>query len=85
MIFSYKELEDSFKSIFHTHFSFDNHHLEQTNIIKKLSLKLLTTEWLFIIATLIISVSLISIIRPFPIGWDDLGAYMNYPRLLANA
>lgn len=26
---------------------------------------------------------LISILRPFPIGWDDLGVYMNYPRLIA--
>lgn len=25
----------------------------------------------------------ISILRPFPIGWDDLGVYMNYPRLIA--
>lgn len=26
---------------------------------------------------------LISILRPVPIGWDDLGVYMNYPRLIA--
>jgi hypothetical protein len=23
--------------------------------------------------------------RPFPIGWDDLGVYMNYPKLLSQA
>ena len=26
---------------------------------------------------------MISIIRPMPIGWDDLGVYMNYPKMLA--
>lgn len=29
------------------------------------------------------SVAMISIIRPMPIGWDDLGVYMNYPKILA--
>ena len=26
----------------------------------------------------------LSVIRPFPIGWDDLGLYLNKPRLLAS-
>ena len=83
--YSYKELMSSFNSLTTNIFTFDNHNLTSNNIIKSLSLRLLTTEWLFIIATLILSVSLISIMRPFPIGWDDLWAYMNYPRLFANA
>jgi len=68
-----------------TSFSFDNHNLASNNIIERLSLRLLTTQGLFLIATLIISISLINIVRPFPIGWDDLGAYMNIPRLIADA
>jgi hypothetical protein len=35
-------------------------------------LHLLSAEFLFLIATFLLSVNLISIVRPFPIGWDDL-------------
>jgi hypothetical protein len=48
-------------------------------------IKLFTTEFLFFISTLLLSVNLISIVRPFPIGWDDLGVYMNIPHLLSEA
>ena len=48
-------------------------------------MKLLSTEFLFILSTLLISVNLISAFRPFPIGWDDLWAYMNYAQLLAES
>lgn len=48
-------------------------------------IKLLSTEFLFILSTLLISVNLISAFRPFPIGWDDLWAYMNYAQLLAES
>ncbi len=37
------------------------------------------------ITTLLLGVNFISIYRPFPIGWDDLWVYMNYPKLLAQA
>lgn len=47
--------------------------------------KLLSTEFLFILSTLLLSINLISAFRPFPIGWDDLGAYMNYAQLLAES
>jgi len=53
--------------------------------IIELLLNLLTAEFLFIVATFLLSVNLINIIRPFPIWWDDLWAYMNFPRLMANA
>jgi hypothetical protein len=33
--------------------------------------------------TFLINVSLINAIRPMPIGWDDLGAYMNFPKIMA--
>ncbi len=39
---------------------------------------------LFVLALMIFfSSNIISILRPMPIGWDDLGVYMNYPRLIA--
>jgi hypothetical protein len=44
---------------------------------------LLTTEFSFLALTLMMGVAMISIIRPMPIGWDDLGVYMNYPKILA--
>lgn len=31
-----------------------------------------------------IAVNFISVVRPFPIGWDDLGSYVNRPRLLVS-
>ena len=46
-------------------------------------LKLITAEIFFLIWTLVLSVSMINIVRPFPIWWDDLWAYMNFPRITA--
>lgn len=37
------------------------------------------------IITFLLSVNFISVYRPFPIGWDDLGVYMNFPKLLSSA
>ncbi|MFK7780632.1 MAG: hypothetical protein QM490_05890, partial [Candidatus Gracilibacteria bacterium] len=76
-IFSYKELLSVFNSIFSYKFKID--------IDEGSYLKLISTEFLFIVSTLVLSVSLISIVRPFPIGWDDLGVYMNHPHLMAEA
>lgn len=56
---------------------------------KKFTLKkdinLYTSEFLFVVITALISTNLILVFRPFPIWWDDLWAYMNYPHLLASA
>lgn len=81
--FSYKEFLSFFNFLFTYRIEFKNHNFETTNFIENISPKLLTSEFLFIIATFLLSVNLISIVRPFPIGWDDLWAYMNYPRILA--
>lgn len=54
-------------------------------VIVKNNLYLYTSEFLFVIITALISVNLVLIFRPFPIWWDDLGAYMNIPNLIANA
>lgn len=38
-------------------------------------------NWLWgLILLIIVSFNVIDLIRPFPIGWDDLGVYMNFPR-----
>ncbi len=50
----------------------------------------LSSEWknIFpILAWLLITylaLNFLNVIRPFPIGWDDLGSYLNRPRLLAS-
>lgn len=31
-----------------------------------------------------IALNFLSVVRPFPIGWDDLGSYLNRPRLLVS-
>ena len=46
---------------------------------------ILSSEFFYYIITLLIGVSFISIFRPFPIGWDDLGAYMNFAQIFAEA
>ena len=35
------------------------------------------------VLSFLIGVSLINAIRPMPIGWDDLGVYMNFPKMMA--
>lgn len=75
--YSYKELISIFKWIIDYKFEVD---IEEWNY-----LKLISTEFLFIVSTLVLCVSLISVFRPFPIGWDDLWVYMNYPHLMAEA
>lgn len=45
--------------------------------------RLLSAEFSFFILSLMMSVAMISIIRPMPIWWDDLGVYMNFPKIMA--
>lgn len=58
---------------------------EQSGIFSKINPYLLSSEFLFIVITFLISVNFINIVRPMPIGWDDLWVYMNYPNLMAGA
>lgn len=62
-----------------------NHDFSSKKISERIHPFLLSTEFLFIIVTGLIAVNFISVFRPFPIGWDDLGVYMNYPKLLSQA
>jgi len=49
------------------------------------SLRLILDELQFIVITFLLSVNLVSVFRPFPIWWDDLWVYMNWPKLLSGA
>lgn len=77
IIFSYKEILELFES-------FRNYRIDY-NLKEGSYLKLASAEMFFTIACLVFSVNLISLIRPEPIWWDDLGAYMNFPHLMAEA
>lgn len=39
---------------------------------------------LFWVLLTVLALNFLSVIRPFPIGWDDLGRYLNQPRLLVS-
>lgn len=62
--------------------------MKHFEIIQKnspLSLKIISAEAVFLLLTFVIATSLINVLRPMPIGWDDIGVYMNYPRLIAES
>lgn len=63
-------------------FTADNHDADG-GLVKLVAFRLVTTEVLFMILTFLVSVSFINAVRPMPIGWDDLGVYMNYPKIMA--
>lgn len=46
-------------------------------------LRELTSEWFFIVLCTVLASNLVNIVRSMPIGWDDLGSYMNWPKLIA--
>ncbi len=82
-IFSYKEIIKSLSSLWNYKIEFANHRSSGT-FFEQVNLPLISTEILFLILTFLISVNFINIVRPMPIGWDDLGVYMNYPQIMAN-
>lgn len=64
-----------------TKITFNSHHTP--GVLWKIQTQLLSAELFYFVITLVISIALISIMRPFPVGWDDLGVYMNFPKLMA--
>jgi hypothetical protein len=42
------------------------------------------TTLLFWLLISYLALNFLNVVRPFPIGWDDLGSYLNRPRLLAS-
>ena len=83
-ILSYKELIKNISGIFSYKIECKNHQVYSDSVLEQINPKLLSSEFFFIVISLVLSVNLINIFRPFPIGWDDLWAYMNYPHLMAN-
>lgn len=82
-IISHKEIIESITSLWTYKIEFPNHKPNGT-FFEQINLPLISTEILFMILTFLISVNFINIVRPMPIGWDDLGVYMNFPQIMAN-
>ena len=80
---SYRGFIESWNDIQNRKIMFEGHNLAKSGFIENFAPKLIITEIAFVFITFVFSVSLISILRPMPIGWDDLGAYMNFPKLMA--
>lgn len=76
-IFSYKEFGNIYNNFIKTTYTFD--------IKEGYYMKLFSAELFIIFAFIVLSTGLMSIVRPFPIWWDDLGSYMNTPHLMAEA
>jgi hypothetical protein len=81
---SYRELLDILSLSIKPIFQLPSHKGNGT-FFEQINLHLLSTEFLFIVLTFLIGVNFINIVRPMPIGWDDLGVYMNYPNMIAAA
>lgn len=66
------------------HVVIENHNLGG-NWMQVVNLRLLSIEFGFFFLTFLLGVALVNIIRPMPIGWDDLGVYMNFPKIMATS
>jgi hypothetical protein len=73
-----------YRDILSKHVEFDQHQSNSKSLVEFMNPRLITAEFAFLVVSFLISVSLINTIRPMPIGWDDLGVYMNFPRIMAN-
>lgn len=82
--FSYKEFLSVLNWLNNFEFKIDWNIENSPSLVDRIGLKLISSEFLFIISTLILSVNLVNIMRPMPIGWDDLWVYMNIPNLITN-
>lgn len=70
-VIAYKEIIESLTSLWSYKIELPNHKPRGT-FFEQVNLPLLSTEILFMILTFLISVNFINIVRPMPIGWDDL-------------
>jgi hypothetical protein len=70
---SYKQFISLMQSLFSYQIIIDNHNLdENASFFSTVNIYLLSSEFLFIVISFLLSVNFISILRPMPIGWDDL-------------
>lgn len=73
---SFKQLKDTFLFL-------KSHEWKYNLLEDRDGARLFIDEMHFFVISLLLSVNFLSVFRPFPIGWDDLGAYMNLPKILA--
>lgn len=57
----------------------------KNTVLSRLNISRIIDEFHYIIITFLLSINFINVYRPYPIWWDDLGAYMNYPKLLSSS
>jgi hypothetical protein len=81
-LLGYTGIRESYDDIKNRKLIIKNHNLNWT-FPEALNLKLLSIEFGLFFLTFIFSISLINALRPMPIGWDDLGVYMNFPKIMA--
>ena len=75
MIETYRDIQTRYLTI-------ENHDIRKW-MVEWIHLKLLSIEFWFFFITFLFGIALINVIRPMPIGWDDLGVYMNFPKIIA--
>ncbi len=73
----------TYRDIIRNRIEYDQHDSNSGSLIGFMNPRLISAEFAFLVISFLISVSLINAIRPMPIGWDDLGVYMNFPRIIA--
>jgi hypothetical protein len=81
-LFGYTWHKETYHDIQKRSIDLENHDFSW-GIVKSLNLKLLSIEFWFFFLTFLLAISLINVIRPMPIGWDDLWVYMNFPKIMA--
>ena len=79
---AYREIWETLVGIVSYRMEFPNHRIDST-IIEAVNLRLLSAEFAFFFITLVMGIDFVNIVRPMPIGWDDLGVYMNHPQMIA--
>ncbi len=84
LAFAYDEIFKSIIALSKPIAEFDNHR-SWDNVFDAVNFKLISAEITFIFLTFLIWVNFINVVRPMPIWWDDLGAYMNFPQIMANS
>ena len=81
-LWGYTWHKETYKDIQNRSIEIENHDFDHW-FKRILNLKLLSIEFWFFFLIFLLGVALINIIRPMPIGWDDLGVYMNFPKIMA--
>jgi hypothetical protein len=65
--------------------SYETSHKTSRNFFDVYTPARLIDEMLYAVMAFLVSVNLVSVYRPYPIGWDDLGAYMNVPKMISSS